>query len=182
MRSAITPLRALLVTAMLAGIGASATARADGAVPAYLDPGVEGSLVDTKNAQEVALDSVINTPANVNHNGACTAVASAPATQASDTSPTLLEIYSYAALACQDGYHYDRAWLEIRYGGQWRPLVWIPLTANGVGGSNAGQAVAPCRAGTWWYHLRFSGSNVFATQPVRFTCSNPSAPLEIEHP
>lgn len=171
-----------LLTAALAVAACTVgpAAHANGDPVTYSNPNVEGSLLDYTNMQRAAMSDSAAVSVGVNQNG-CVAVAERPQLQASPGSPTGMLVKSQVALTCQglaagsNTYRIERIrWDENQ------SLASVALSAPPAGGTATQSLTTPCRAGTWYYRVRVSGTHNFHTTSARFTCASTTSLFAID--
>lgn len=151
-----------------------------------IDPGQQGSLVDVGNAIAAA-----ESDANLKNDGAplsadlnvdgCSAAMLKPATEADLTSPTGVAItsrFSFQCLLAAGG----TSTFAIEYStlDGWKPLVRYTAVVSGEGGISGRPLSGACRAGTWRYRGRATGTVNFVTASTTVTCLRLSEPFFID--
>ena len=180
-------MRRVAVVAAIAAVVTVAPGTAYASEPADLvDPAQQGSLVDVGNATAAA-----ESDANMKNDGmplsagasvnGCSGAMTKPAPEADTTSPTSVAIaarFSFQCLLSSGGSETFR--IEYSTLDGWRTLTSVPVTVPGEGGIAGRPISGACRAGTWHYRGRATGTVNFVTASVAVTCVRASDPLFID--
>lgn len=172
---------ATLVLVSTAGPAAYASGPVD-----LIDPAHQGSLVDVGNALAAAESDAnlkndgppLSADANVN---GCSGAMVKPSAEADTTSATSVAItsrFSFQCLLSASGTNTFA--IEYSTLDGWKRLTSVTVTVPGEGGVAGRPISGPCRAGTWYYRGRASGTVNFVTASIAVTCVRLSDPLFID--
>lgn len=164
--------------------GSSATASASEPTD-LVDPTRRGSLVDVTSTLVAAESDVGRSDgppisAGASTNG-CSAAMLKPIVNpdpASSTGASVSSRYSFHCVLAAGGSNTFS--LEYATADGWKSLKADSVSVPGDGGLAGAPVSAPCRAGTWHYRGRASGTVNFVTASTAVTCVRASDPLYID--